>query len=538
MDSQPNPTPIHAVVENLLDQLRGAWRFRWVALIVAWCAAVLLWIGVFLIPNTYESSAQVFVDTQTTLGEATKGLSLGDNIQSQIEQVQEALLGGPQLRKVANDTNLMAGAITPEDQQEVIDKLRKNIDIEGALSPQRPTAALFTISYKDHSLSRSLQVVDRLLNNFVEGSLGGKQQGSQQAERFLRQQIADYGQRLSISEQRLADFKKENVGLLPEDAGDAFTRLQKENEGLIKAKEGLNLARRRLDALRHELQSGEQFTAGTQSGSGSTDPSSLSTEDQIAQTQQKLNQELLRYTDKYPDVIALKQTLKELKAREQAEIAAAKKGNVSAAARLHLSANPVYQKLQEQYNNLQVVIAAMQQDIQDREQRIAKLKAMMSAAPGVQAKFAQLARDYDVTRKQYDQLLQRLDSARLGQQAASTGIVKFNIVNPPTPQYKPVAPNRPLLIIGALVVALAAGLGAAYLLHLLQPVFVSPRQLATVTGLTVLGSVGMAWVERHRAEGHRGKLAYIWGTAGLLVIAIGVLALQGHISHFLTELRA
>lgn len=162
----------------------------------------------------------------------------------------------------------------------------------------------------------------------------------------------------------------------------------------------------------------------------------------------------------------------------------------------------------------------------------------MSAAPQVQAQYAQLTRDYAVTKKQYDELLQRLDSARLGQQAASTGIVKFDVVNPPTPEYKPVAPNRPLLIVGSLIVALAAGVGIAYLLHLLQPVFVSTRQLGAVTGLTVLGSVGMAWVEKHRAELHRGRVVYVWGVAGLLVIAIGVLILQDHISSLLTELRA
>jgi len=530
--------PIHNAVEELLDQLRGAWRFRWTALIIAWSAALLLWIGVFLIPNIYESSAQVFVETQTTLSEATKGLSIGDNIQSQIEQVRQALLGGPQLKKVAQETNLMAGALTDRQQQAVIDQLRKNIDVTGKLSSPQSTAALFTITYKDHDLARSVQVVDHLLNDFIEGSLGGKQQGSQQAEQFLSAQIAEYGQRLSTSEQRLADFKRRNVGLLPGNQGDYFSRVQKESDDLNQARENLALAERKRDQISQQLRRGQRFTAGSQDAAGTQDPTALDTEDQIAATQQKLNQMLLKYTDKYPDVIALRQTLEMLRARERAEIVAAKKGSLSAASQLHLSANPVYQKLQEQYNDEQIEIASMQQDIVDREKRIQSLKELMSATPQVQAEYAQLTRDYDVTKKQYDQLLQRLDSARLGQQAANTGIVKFNIVNPPTPGYQPVAPNRPLLIVGALIVAMAMGLGAAYVLHLLQPVFVSPRQLGAVTGLPVLGSVGMAWMERRRVEGHRKKMAYVWGAAGLLALAIGILLLQGHISNFVTELRA
>ncbi|MGH8277131.1 MAG: XrtA system polysaccharide chain length determinant, partial [Steroidobacteraceae bacterium] len=57
---------LHVVIQNALEQVRGTWRYRWVALAVAWSVAVLLWAGVFLIPDTYQASARVFVDTNTT----------------------------------------------------------------------------------------------------------------------------------------------------------------------------------------------------------------------------------------------------------------------------------------------------------------------------------------------------------------------------------------------------------------------------------------------------------------------------------------
>ncbi|MGH8328799.1 MAG: hypothetical protein ACRET2_18770, partial [Steroidobacteraceae bacterium] len=252
---------LHTTVEGLLDQARGLWRFRRIALLVAWCAAPLLWIAVFLIPNTYESSAKVFVDTRTTLSEATKGLSIGSDIGSQIQSVRDALLGGPQLRKVADDTNLMAGAISEEQQQKVLAKLRSNIDITGDLNPES-TRALFTITYRDRDLNRSRQVVAKLLNTFVEGALGGKQRGSEEAEKFLTQQITQYGERLSASEQRLAAFKKRNVGLLPGEQGDYFSRLQTAMTQLTKDNENLSLEQRKRAALAQELHTGQRFTAG------------------------------------------------------------------------------------------------------------------------------------------------------------------------------------------------------------------------------------------------------------------------------------
>ncbi|MGH8227317.1 MAG: XrtA system polysaccharide chain length determinant [Steroidobacteraceae bacterium] len=529
-----NAPSLHNTLEDLLDQLRGLWRFRWIALAVAWCAAPILWIAVFMIPNTYESYAKVFVDTRTTLSEATEGLSIGSDIGSQIERVRDALLGGPELQKVASDAGLLAGTLTDAQQQAVVASLRSQIDITGNLEPHS-TMALFTITYRDHSRPRSLKVVDQLLNTFVEGTLGGRQEGSDEAEKFLTQQIAQYGQRLSASEQRLAAFKKQNIGLLPGEQGDYFSRLQADMDKLTRDRENLDLELRKRGALEQELHAGEQFTAG--SGSGTQNSGALDTEGQIALTQQKLNQLLLQFTDEYPDVIALRQTLTQLKAREKAQIAAARHGDLGAAAQLSLTANPVYQKLQEQYNAESVTIASMRQEVADGEKEIAKFHAVISTAPEVQAQYSRLTRDYKVTRTQYDALLARLDRARLGKQAASTGVVKFQVIDPPTAEFAPVAPKRALLVLGALVASLAAGVGVAYLLNSLRPVFVSPRQLGAITGLPVLGSVSMAWLDQHRAVMRGDRRRYVWAIAGLVVLGLGILVLQAHISSLLGGLQ-
>ena len=134
----------HTVVQNLLEQLRGTWRFRWLALAVAWSLAIVLWIIVFLVPDTYQASARVFVNTKTTLSEATRGISLEDDVDNQIQRVRQALIGGPELQKVAEETDLLAGALSVRDKQEVLEKLRKAIDISGGISRENPSAGVFT----------------------------------------------------------------------------------------------------------------------------------------------------------------------------------------------------------------------------------------------------------------------------------------------------------------------------------------------------------------------------------------------------------
>ncbi|MGH8133167.1 MAG: XrtA system polysaccharide chain length determinant [Steroidobacteraceae bacterium] len=523
---------LHVVIQNALEQVRGTWRYRWVALAVAWSVAVLLWAGVFLIPDTYQASARVFVDTNTTLSEATRGISLGVDVDTQIRRVREALLGGPQLERVAEQTNLVSSAETPREKQVVLDDLRDAMDISGGISQGSATAGVFTISYKNHSRAKSLEVVSRLLNLFVEGTLGGKRQGSQQAQQFLVTQINDYEQRLSTAEQRLADFKRRNVGMMPGAQGDYFTRLQTAMDGLNKARESLGVALRKRQELERQLRGEPALVPGLDGGElgGNSSVVVSDTGNRIRETQAKLDDLLLRFTDKHPDVIALRQTLQELKARQQAEVEAVRRGDPGAAARIGLAANPVYQSIELQHNQAEVDIAADRQDIAERESKIAELRALMNTAPEVEAKFASLNRDYDVTREQFRALLERLDRARLGEQAEATGIVKFEIIDPPRADFAPIAPKRPKLIIAAFVLALAAGVGAAFLLHLLRPVFLSVRQLSAVVGFPVLGAVSMTWLEKYNARRRRGVVVYAGATAVLAAAAVMLVALHGLIS--------
>src|ERR1700761_3324181 len=104
---------IDVVIQNALDQLRGAWRFRWVGIIVAWCMVLLLWAVVFLLPDTYQAAARVFVDTNTAMTQVTKGISVDTDLDTQILRVRQALLGGPQLEEVATQAGLMTGATSP-----------------------------------------------------------------------------------------------------------------------------------------------------------------------------------------------------------------------------------------------------------------------------------------------------------------------------------------------------------------------------------------------------------------------------------------
>jgi len=539
---------MNAVIEQVLEEIRGAWRFRWYAIGLAWSVCVIGWLVVLLMPDRYAASARVFVDMHTTLSQVTQGIAIESNAETQIQRVRQTLLGAPQLTTVARETSLDPGSLTDKARQSLVNTMRERIEIN-ASSPGG-SAGVYAISYTDTDRDRSLRVVSRLVNTFVEGALAGKRAGSEQAQKFLVDQIADYEKRLASDEERLAAFKKENVGLMPGAQGDYFSRLQSDMEDLSKVKASLAIALRKREAIEAQLHGEQPFvntasstnspalSRGVAVGTSSLLPGLTETETaaRLREAQSRLDELLLRFTDKHPDVIALRQTIADLRERQREEIAAARHGDSGAAAQLGMSPNPVFQSIELQRNQINVEIAALQAEIADRSASIESLRKLVNTAPEVEAEFARLNRDYGVTKAQYQALVERLQHAKLGEEAEASGVMKFEVMEPPTAAFTPVAPHRPALIAFVLVIGLGGGAALAYLLHQLKPVFHTARQLAAITGLPVIGTVSMTWLEAHRSLARRGAVAFA-GTTILLVVTTGlVVGIQGRAASFLHQL--
>jgi len=515
--------------DNLIEQLRGLWRFRSIGMAVAWAVLVLALLAITVLPNRYEASATVFVNTQTAMSAATRTLTLDENTDSQIQLVREALLGGPQLGKIADDTGLTARARTPEERQQAIDKLRNQIQIALRNAGAAAGGGTYVISYTNKDRDTSLKVVDRFVNTFVDDALGGKLRGSEQAQQFLTQQIADLEKRLRDAEEALAAFKKAHVGLLPADQNDYFKRLDTELADLDAAQTKLSVAKMRRDELERQLRGEDPLVPGGAAKGAAGAPAS-DTATRLQQSQQQLDELLLNYTEKHPKVIELRNTIAALQKRLNDEIEAARKGDASAAARTGLAASPVYQNLKLQYDQVGVEIAGLQADIANHRQRVAALRSMMNTAPEVEAQFSRLNRDYTVVKAQYEALVEQLGRARLGEQAAQTGLVRFDVVDPPRAGFDPVFPKRPLLAVGALLAAIAAGVGVAFLLNMLRPAFGSVQRLHEVTGLPVLGAVSMTWIERYDAQLRRSALQLAAGVLGLVALCGVFIASQRYLA--------
>lgn len=522
---------MHDAISRLVELLQNAWRFRWPALVAAWAVAALGWVAVLAIPSSYQASTRVYIDASSRLRPLLQGLAVDQDIDAQLNLVRQALLGRPQLKKVAEQTDLDLRVRDDEEARDrVIDRLRQDIRIDldrGQLGPNgQPQSRdrLYTISYENSSPRMALAVVRTLLNTFVEDTLGGNRTGSETASTFLRQQIADNERRLAAAETRLADFKKKNVGLMPRESGDFFGRMQAEIDAAQRAQSQLRTLAGQRDALLAQLRGQSSIMpSGGAPRAGTPTLAAADIDSRLQEAQARLDDYLLRYTDRHPQVIALKQTIEDLKARRAAELEALRRGGPGAGG-LSVAANPVYQSIQIKLNDIEVQMAAARGEIADHERRVADFRKMMNVAPDVEAELARLNRDYGTTKAQYDALVDRLEKARLSTEAEQTGVVRFEVIDPPLVDPRPVSPNRPLLVAVVLAASIAAALGLALLLSQLRPTVLSVRGLAALTGLPVAGAV-TAVVDASRRAAERRALRRLGAAGGGLLAAFALVFL-------------
>jgi polysaccharide chain length determinant protein (PEP-CTERM system associated) len=519
--------------DKLWDEVTSTWRYRWLALAVATGLAVAGWAIIFMLPDRYGAEASVLVDTRTMLKPALEGLALQQDVGVELTYVRESLLTDPHLLEIAKQVGLLSAGYenNPFRLDRTLADLRKHIQLTIESADDRPDSGgtTYGIFYQDTNRSRTLQVVSILLQTLIDETLGGKKQGSENAQQFLESQVKDYEKRLRTAEDRLADFKSRNFALMPSEQGGYFAQLQKETDAVEDTKTKLLIAENRRAELEKQLHSDAVASSSAPIAvSGASGGVAVDTLSRIAQTRAHLDDLLQRFTENHPDVIETRKNLADLEARRAAEVESLKSGDATAVAASGASANPVYQSIQLALNKADVDIADLRTQLAEHEEKAKQLRQLLHTAPQIEAEYAQLNRDYDVNKAQYTALLSSYEKARLGERADSAGSVKFEVVQPPTVSTAPVWPRRNVWLAGVLLLSLAAGVALANRLGRWRPMVGSPGALATLTGVPVLVVVGSAFPSRTRRVWRRELWKISAAAACLLLAFVSAVLLSRH----------
>ena len=457
--------------DELLVLLHGIWSRRWVALAVAWGVCMAGWLGVALIPNSYKSQARVYVNTQSVL-EDKVGIT---PVQSQqdLDRVRNTLTSAENLEKVVRDTDLSQGISGPRDVAAKITKLRENITVMALADPSMVdiSAVSADSSLSDGANARiAQQVVQKLIDIFQEENLSGGRNETKQSLAFLDQQIAQRAKQLEAADQRRVEFAQRYSGLLP-GAGSIGQRMDAARMEISNIDSQLVQAQSALSAMNGQLAGTPQTLPGV-GGAGGPSP--------LAQAQANLASMRARgWTASHPDVIAA-----------QREVGAPPPPGSGAGGGAAGTPNPAYLSIK----SMQAERAATVQALSARKAQLqSDINIMMSKQvdePGIASEQEKIDSDYAALKAQYDKLAADREDLRLrGEVKTETGSVQFRVINPPSTPNAPSAPNRPLLLLGVLVLGLAAGIGVAFALGQLKGSFPTAARLEKAIGLPVAGSI-------------------------------------------------
>lgn len=466
---------MNGIMTLVRRQLSSAWRHRWLAILFTWLVCAGGWFFVFTIPNTYEASARLYVDADVVLKPLLGGLLVDSASAAQLDVLQRTLLSRPNLDKLISKTSLELDLKGPSDRETLIERLASDIRI----SPQ--TRNLFTISYRSSSPKLAYDVVRTMLTTFVESKTGNNRADLENAGKFLNTQIAGYERQMQEAERRRAEFRTKYVDVLP--GADGGVSRMEAQQGLVRDLLGqLQDAVAKRDTLTRELATTPpQLVTESESASGGGGGN------QRLRDAERVLQELrTRYTDQNPDVVAQRNIIAAIRSGGGDSPATAARGP-----RSRTASNPVYEALKLKLVEHESVIASITRQANDATRERDRLQAIARSAPQLQADFANVNRDYDVVRRNYEDLLSRRESMRISSAAEADGDkVKVQIIDPPQVPQNPVAPKRLLLLSGVLVGGLAAGVGLALLLTQLDQSFHSIDDLRDL-GFPVVGGVSL-----------------------------------------------
>ena len=491
-------------VQLLLSQyLRAAWRRRWLGVIVAWLVCGAGWVGVYLIPNQYDSTARLFVDADAVLTPLLRGIAAESAPTTQLEILQRTLLSRPNMEKLISKTDLDLTLNSPADRERLMTRLSSEIKVV----PQ--TKNLFTISFRDKTPKLAHDVVQTLLTIFVEAATGGNRADMENARRFLERQIQSYEQQLRGAAKRRADFRARYIEIQPPDNNPNVPALEGARTQVQLTEGKLQDALVGRDALKQEVENTPPMlvveTGPGPQQFGANGPAPF-VKTRVQEAEEQLRMMQLRVTDAHPDVISQKKLIEALKANPPEgpanKAAAAASGAATAASNAANAANaanavkrsitnPVYDQLKIKLIDAETQVISLQRQRDDAVRYRDRLEKVQREQPGLIAEYQNMDRDYFVLRKNYEDLLGRLQSANIAQAAdTQADKIKLQVIDPPEVPRLPVAPNRMLLISGVLAVGIIGGVGMTVLFGQFDRSFSSVEELRSL-GLPVLGGISV-----------------------------------------------
>ena len=514
-------------LSGLLDILRRRRMLAVLPFLFVLTAAVSL--AVFL-PSLWTARSLVLVNRQA-IPERYVTPTVQADIEARLLTLSQEILTPERLTQIARQYGLYRNARSTDD---LVDRMRKDIRIE--LMDQREQRGresrsfLFTVSYTAANPVVAARVANTLSSLYIEENGRQREQAAASTSEFLGTQLRDLRERLQTQERQITAYKEKNLGELPEQKDVNLRTLERLQQQLQLAHENNRRATERRQMLTNAL--GEIDTTVATTAPSTAGPS-VTPADTAAARLNLLRQELAmtqtRFSDRYPDVVQLKEQIRVLEAKVEAEkqaAAAMPKAVAGAPKRIGRDLrvppeNAYVASLMTQLDQATVEAKTSAEEIRGINGQIAVYTRRLENTPKHEQELAILTRDYDTSKELFKSLLTKRGEADMASELELRQKGEnFRVIEPARLPERPAGPNRFRLLLVGLALALGASGAAVVLAEQVDTSFRRVDEIRSTLPLPVLSAIPRITTEQDRARTLRQRR---WATAavgfGLVVVA-------------------
>src|SRR5664279_1384941 len=495
-----------------------------IALFLGWLA---VWGLSWILPARYASSTLILVE-QPTMPKDYVVPNVNEDVQGRLQNITQQILSRTRLLHIIDELNLYPKDRRRLSPDEIVEQLRKDIEIELVKDAQKQVTA-FRISYSAHDPSIAQQVTSKLTSLFINENLEMRQQQSEGTTKFLGDQMETAGQNLEAQEEKIRQFKSQHVSELPTQLGSNLQILSGLQSQLQAENGALNTAKQQqvyLESLLREYRTLDGSSKGPENA-----PMDLSAIDQeLDKLKRQLTDLSARYKEQFPEIHTLKHRIAAMEKMRDQRLADLKtkdsstQPDVSPAAPALDSADV---KNQSQSFQLQSQLQANKLEIKNRQQMIAALtskindyQARLNQEPVREQQLADLTRGYDQSKAAYDDLLKKKNESAM---ATSMELLqqgeRFRIIDPPSLPGKPDFPNRLKFCGIGLGIGLALGVVVAGAFEMMDDRVYDEKELQKLLPVTVISEIPTLEVAAD-VQRDRRRLWLGWATAAFVSATI------------------
>lgn len=558
--------------KELRDYLAAFRRYRRAFAAISGSLLAISLLAALLWPAIYRSTATILIEEQEIPPDLVRS-TITSYAAQRLQTINQRVMTRANLLGIVDKFGLYAEERQKETSDEILERMRDDISFQTisaeVIDPRsgHPTLATiaFSLSFDGRNPELVQKVTNEITNLYLEENLKTRTQKTAEASDFLRNEVEQIGATAAELERKLSSFKESHLDALPEQkplirqqADRAESELKDTDLQIRSLQERNTLIDSQLLQISPEspvLSSGERVSSASE---------------RLKALRTAIVSLVAKYSEKHPDVLKLRQEIEALERKTGAvdassdeyklveelrtERAALSKRYAGghpdvaaldkriAALEKHLASrpkrpkavprlaeseadNPAYLNLLAQKEANALEIAGLTQRRKELWAKLAEHERKLQQTPEVERQYLALARDWENAAIRYRELKAKLMEAQIGEQLErkSKG-ERFSIVEPPLMPEKPIKPNRPVIALLGLVLAVAAGIGFVLLRENLDTTVRKVRHIAALAGgppLAVIPHVDLT-------EGTRGRTRRLAIVLGIVVALAALVLLLVH----------